>query len=353
MPSEAGSDGAASPDNVIDLVDTIQVPRKFNDLTKKLPPPRYDVTPAVLDAVEANLQRPRVARENPARKPEQRLPELPALNPVAEGAAAEAAVAARRLKEQQRLKEKQREDQRAARHEHATRRSARPPRSCPPWRRRRGAMTRRARCARARRRWWRRRAARRSAQQQQAQGALAQARQVYGAQAPPPGHPAAARRAGGGDAGAPPAAVGAGAVRLVQPAGDPDGVPPPARRVEGVDLQPRLVVLQPDHAPADVPAGVQPVQAADRRVQPVLEADGADGGALALPLPEQPVLEQPAEPPPLPRPRAAAAAAPARRPPRRRPRLPRVARGWAAPAPAKACRRRRPPSAAPPSCTGV
>ena len=62
MPSEAGSDGAASPDNVIDLVDTIQVPRKFNDLTKKLPPPRYDVTPAVLDAVEANLQRPRVAR---------------------------------------------------------------------------------------------------------------------------------------------------------------------------------------------------------------------------------------------------------------------------------------------------
>ena len=77
MPSEAGSDGAASPDNVIDLVDTIQVPRKFNDLTKKLPPPRYDVTPAVLDAVEANLQRPRVARENPARKPEQRLPELP------------------------------------------------------------------------------------------------------------------------------------------------------------------------------------------------------------------------------------------------------------------------------------
>jgi serine/threonine protein kinase len=190
MPSEAGSDGAASPDNVIDLVDTIQVPRKFNDLTKKLPPPRYDVTPAVLDAVEANLQRPRVARE-PARKPEQRLPELPALNPVAEGAAEEAAVAARRLKEQQRLKEKQREEQRAARHEarhEAQQRAAAEKlpavaagekgRDDAPGAMRQGAA---AVVAAARRQAER-------AQQQQAQGALAQARQVYGAQAPPPGH---------------------------------------------------------------------------------------------------------------------------------------------------------------------
>lgn len=79
---------AAEPQgNPVDLVNTIQVPRRFNDLTKNLPPSRYD-TPLATPLAPAVISEAALAGRMPKPKPAEPQ-DVAALKPVPEAAAGE------------------------------------------------------------------------------------------------------------------------------------------------------------------------------------------------------------------------------------------------------------------------